>query len=131
VCLDARAAYDFLGSPEGELAIAHACLYLATAPKSNAAYVAEKAAKRLAIGTGSLPPPPHILNAPTRLMQELGHGKGYEYDHDAPDGFSGQHYWPEGVAPAVLYTPSPRGMEARIAERLAEWARRRAARRDV
>jgi putative ATPase len=128
VCLDARAAYDFLGSPEGELAIVHACLYLATAPKSNAAYVAEKNAKKLAGSTGSLSPPPHILNAPTRLMQELGHGKGYEYDHDAPDGFSGQSYWPEGVAPARLYTPSPRGMEARTAERLAEWARRRPAR---
>ncbi|MEI6417526.1 MAG: replication-associated recombination protein A [Sphingomonadales bacterium] len=128
VCLDARAAYDFLGSPEGELAIVHACLYLATAPKSNAAYVAEKAAKKLAGSTGSLSPPPHILNAPTKLMQELGHGRGYEYDHDAPDGFSGQNYWPEGLAPAPLYTPSPRGMEARIAERLAEWARRRAAR---
>ena len=127
VCLDAKDAYDFLGSPEGELAIVHACLYLATAPKSNAAYVAEKAAKRLAASTGSLTPPAHILNAPTKLMKELGYGQGYAYDHDAPDGFSGQDYWPDGMAAQTLYTPSPRGTEARIAERLAEWARRRAA----
>lgn len=125
VCLDAKDAYDFLGSPEGELAIVHACLYLATAPKSNAVYVAEKAAKKLAASTGSLIPPAHILNAPTRLMKELGYGQGYAYDHDAPDGFSGQDYWPEGMAAQPLYAPSPRGTEARIAERLAEWARRR------
>lgn len=125
VCLDAKDAYDFLGSPEGELAIVHACLYLATAPKSNAAYVAQKAAMKLATATGSLSPPPHILNAPTRLMKEMGYGKGYAYDHDAPDGFSGQSYWPEGMAGQTLYAPSPRGTEARIAERLAEWARRR------
>ena len=127
VCLDAKDAYDFLGSPEGELAIVHACLYLATAPKSNAAYVAEKAAKKLAASTGSLTPPAHSLNAPTKLMKELGYGQGYAYDHDAPDGFSGQDYWPDGMAAQTLYTPSPRGTEARIAERLAEWARRRAA----
>jgi putative ATPase len=127
VCLDAKDAYDFLGSPEGELAIVHACLYLATAPKSNAAYVAEKAAKKLAASTGSLTPPAHILNAPTKMMKELGYGQGYAYDHDAPDGFSGQDYWPDGMAAQTLYTPSPRGTEARIAERLAEWARRRAA----
>ena len=127
VCLDAKDAYDFLGSPEGELAIVHACLYLASAPKSNAAYVAEKAAKKLAASTGSLTPPAHILNAPTKLMKELGYGQGYAYDHDAPDGFSGQNYWPDGMAAHTLYTPSPRGSEARIAERLAEWARRRAA----
>jgi putative ATPase len=125
VCLDAKDAYDFLGSPEGELAIVHACLYLATAPKSNAAYVAEKAAKRLAVSTGSLMPPAHILNAPTRLMKEMGRGQGYVYDHDAPDGFSGQDYRPDGMAAQRLYTPSPRGFEARIADRLAEWARRR------
>lgn len=127
VCLDARQAYDFLGSPEGELAIVHACLYLATAPKSNAAYVAEKAAKKLAQNTGSLAPPPHILNAPTRLMKDIGYGQGYAYDHDAPDGFSGQNYWPEGLSAPTLYTPSPRGSETRIAERIAEWNRRRAA----
>lgn len=125
VCLDAKDAYDFLGSPEGELAIVHACLYLATAPKSNAAYVAQKAAMKLAASTGSLTPPAHILNAPTRLMKELGYGQGYAYDHDAPDGFSGQQYWPEAMAGQTLYTPSPRGAEARIAERLAEWTRRR------
>ncbi|WP_303783811.1 replication-associated recombination protein A [Sandarakinorhabdus limnophila] len=130
VCLDAKDAYDFLGSPEGELAIVHACLYLATAPKSNAAYVAEKAAKKLAASTGSLTPPAHILNAPTKMMKELGYGQGYAYDHDAPDGFSGQDYWPDGMAAQTLYTPSPRGTEARIAERLAEWARRRAAARE-
>jgi putative ATPase len=129
VCLDAKDAYDFLGSPEGELAIVHACLYLATAPKSNAAYVAEKAAKKLVASTGSLTPPAHILNAPTKLMKELGYGQGYAYDHDAPDGFSGQDYWPDGMAAQTLYTPSPRGTEARIAERLAEWARRRVAAR--
>ncbi len=130
VCLDAKDAYDFLGSPEGELAIVHACLYLATAPKSNAAYVAEKAAKKLAASTGSLTPPAHILNAPTKLMKELGYGQGYAYDHDAPDGFSGQDYWPDGMTAQTLYTPSPRGTEARIAERLTEWARRRAAARE-
>ena len=130
VCLDAKDAYDFLGSPEGELAIVHACLYLATAPKSNAAYLAEKAAKRLAASTGSLTPPAHILNAPTKLMKELGYGQGYAYDHDAPDGFSGQDYWPDGMAAQTLYTPSPRGTEARIAELLAEWARRRVAARE-
>jgi putative ATPase len=129
VTLAAKDAYDFLGSPEGELAIVHACLYLATAPKSNAAYRAEKAAKKAAIETGSLNPPASILNAPTRLMKELGYGKGYAYDHDAEDAFSGADYWPDGMAPATFYTPSPRGHEARIAERLAEWARRRAAKR--
>jgi putative ATPase len=129
VTLAAKDAYDFLGSPEGELAIVHACLYLATAPKSNAAYRAEKAAKKLAIETGSLNPPASILNAPTRLMKDLGYGKGYAYDHDAEDAFSGADYWPDGMSPAQLYVPSPRGSEARIAERLAEWARRRAAKR--
>ncbi|MFZ4688216.1 MAG: replication-associated recombination protein A [Polymorphobacter sp.] len=129
VTLAAKDAYDFLGSPEGELAIVHACLYLATAPKSNAAYKAEKAAKRSAIATGSLSPPAHILNAPTRMMKEMGFGKGYAYDHDAEDGFSGADYWPDGMAAETFYTPSPRGSEARIAERLAEWARRRAAKR--
>jgi putative ATPase len=127
VTLAAKDAYDFLGSPEGELAIVHACLYLATAPKSNAAYKAHKAAAKAAIATGSLNPPPNILNAPTRLMKDLGYGKGYAYDHDAEDAFSGSDYWPEGMKPEIFYTPSPRGAEARIGERLAEWARRRAA----
>ena len=129
VTLAAKDAYDFLGSPEGELAIVHACLYLATAPKSNAAYVAEKAARKSAIATGSLGPPAHILNAPTRLMKDLGYGKGYTYDHDAEDGFSGADYWPEEMAGVQFYRPSPRGAEARIGERLAEWARRREDRR--
>ena len=129
VALAAKDAYDFLGSPEGELAIVHACLYLATAPKSNAAYRAEKAARASAVATGSLNPHAHILNAPTRLMKDLGYGKGYAYDHDAEDGFSGADYWPEAMAAAQFYQPSPRGHEARIGDRLAEWARRRAAQR--
>jgi putative ATPase len=129
VTLAAKDAYDFLGSPEGELAIVHACLYLATAPKSNAAYKAEKAAKRSAIATGSLNPPAHILNAPTRMMKDMGFGKGYAYDHEAEDAFSGADYWPDGMASESFYAPSPRGHEARIGERLAEWARRRAAKR--
>ena len=124
-CLAAKDAYDFLGSPEGELAIVQACLYLATAPKSNAAYKAQKAAWKSAHETGSLMPPAHILNAPTKLMKDIGYGKGYAYDHDAKDAFSGQDYWPEGMARQDFYQPSPRGYEARIAERLAFWAARR------
>ena len=131
VTLAAKEAYDFLGSPEGELAIAHACIYLATAPKSNAAYKAHKAAAASAIATGSLNPPAHILNAPTRMMKEMGFGKGYAYDHDEADGFSGSDYWPEGMDAALFYKPTGRGAEARIAERLAEWARRRAERRQA
>jgi putative ATPase len=129
VALAAKEAYDFLGSPEGELAIVHACLYLATAPKSNAAYVAEKAAKKAARESGSLAPPKHIVNAPTRLMKELGHGAGYAYDHDAPDGFSGQDYFPEALGRRRFYTPTDRGRERAIAERLAEWERLREERR--
>lgn len=124
-CLDAKQAYDFLGSPEGELAIVQACLYLATAPKSNAAYRAQKAAFARARETGSLPPPPHILNAPTKLMKEWGYGAGYAYDHDRPDAFSGADYWPDGVTPEDFYTPTDRGFESRIAERMAWWAARR------
>jgi putative ATPase len=120
-CIAARDAYEFLGSPEGELAIVQACLYLATAPKSNAAYKAQKAAWKSARDTGSLMPPAHILNAPTRLMKDIGYGKGYAYDHDAKDGFSGADYWPEGMAAQAYYRPTPRGFEARIAERLAYW----------
>ncbi len=122
VTLAAKDAYDFLGSPEGELAIAHACLYLATAPKSNAAYMAQKAAWRSARDTGSLNPPPNILNAPTRLMKDLGYGKGYAYDHDAEGGFSGANYWPAELPPQSFYAPTDRGLEKRIAERLAAWA---------
>jgi len=120
-CLAAKDAYDFLGSPEGELAIVQACLYLATAPKSNAAYMAQKSAYRSARDTGSLMPPSHILNAPTRLMKDIGYGKGYAYDHDADQGFSGQDYWPEEMDAQIFYEPSERGFEARIAERIAYW----------
>ena len=124
-CIAAKDAYDFLGSPEGELAIVQACLYLATAPKSNAAYGAQKAAWKSARETGSLMPPMHILNAPTRLMKDVGYGAGYAYDHDSADGFSGANYWPAEMQPQTFYTPTDRGMEKRIAERLAWWAERR------
>ncbi|MFM9853218.1 MAG: replication-associated recombination protein A [Sphingomonadaceae bacterium] len=127
-CLAAKDAYDFLGSPEGELAIVQACLYLATAPKSNAAYKAQKAAWRAARDTGSLMPPPNILNAPTKLMKDIGYGKDYAYDHDSADGFSGANYWPAEMTAQTLYAPSPRGFEAKIAERLAFWETKRAAR---
>ena len=120
-CLAAKDAYDFLGSPEGELAIVQACLYLATAPKSNAAYMAQKNAYRSAKETGSLMPPSHILNAPTRLMKDIGYGKGYAYDHDADEGFSGQDYWPEEMERQTFYEPAERGFEARIRERIAYW----------
>ncbi len=121
----AKDAYHFLGSPEGELALAQATLYLATAPKSNAAYVAFKGATRLARDQGSLPPPKHILNAPTRLMQDEGYGEGYAYDHDTREGFSGQDYFPEGLERPVFYEPVDRGQEAEIAERLARWRKLR------
>ncbi|WP_414712738.1 replication-associated recombination protein A [Sphingopyxis sp.] len=124
-CLAAKDAYQFLGSPEGELAIVQACLYCATAPKSNAIYAAQKAAWAAARETGSLAPPANILNAPTKLMKDLGYGAGYSYDHDAPDGFSGDNYWPEEMAPAQFYRPVDRGFEKRIAERLAWWDDRR------
>ena len=120
-CLAAKDSYDFLGSPEGELAIVQACLYLATAPKSNAAYVAQKAAWRSARETGSLMPPANILNAPTKLMKDIGYGADYAYDHDAADAFSGDNYWPEEMKPATFYTPVDRGFEKRIAERMAWW----------
>lgn len=128
-CLAAKDTYEFLGSPEGELAIVQACLYCATAPKSNAAYSAMKAAWKSARDTGSLMPPQNILNAPTKLMKNIGYGKGYQYDHDAADGFSGDNYWPEEMQPQRFYAPSERGFEARIAERLAYWDRLRAERR--
>ena len=120
-CLAAKDAYEFLGSPEGELAIVQACLYCATAPKSNAAYKAQKAAWKLASNTGSLMPPANILNAPTKLMKDIGYGKGYAYDHDAEGGFSGSNYWPDEIEPAELYAPVERGFEAKIRERLAHW----------
>ena len=123
-------AYERLGSPEGELALAQVVLYLATAPKSNRAYVALGAARRAAKETGSLMPPKHILNAPTRLMKDLGYGRGYEYDHDADDAFSGQNYFPDGMDRRSFYQPTDRGQEADLAVRLAEWSRLRARRDD-
>ncbi|MBV9076529.1 MAG: replication-associated recombination protein A [Methylobacteriaceae bacterium] len=122
VCNAAKDAYDFLGSPEGELALAQATVYLATAPKSNAVYTAYKAATAAAQEHGSLPPPPTILNAPTKLMKAIGYGARYRYDHDEPDAFSGQNYWPERLARQAFYEPTGRGYEARVAERLQRWA---------
>ena len=124
-CMAAKDTYDFLGSPEGELAIVQACLYLATAPKSNALYMAQKEAWRSAKEHGSLSPPKHILGAPTKLMREQGYGEGYAYDHDAPDAFSGQDYWPEEMSPETYYRPTDRGFEKRLAERLAWWNEKR------
>jgi len=118
----AKDAYDFLGSPEGELALAQACVHLAAAPKSNAVYTAFAAASRLAKETGSLMPPAHIRNAPTRLMKDLGYGKGYQYDPNTEEGFSGQDYFPDGVERQVFYAPKGEGAEARVKERLDRWA---------
>ena len=126
--LAAWETYERLGSPEGELALAELVLRLATADKSNSAYRAWGAARRLAAETGSLMPPAHILNAPTRMMKDLGYGGGYSYDHDAEEAFSGQDYWPEGMVPARLYSPTERGREAAIGEKLAHLARLRATR---
>lgn len=123
--LAAKEVFDFLGAPEGELALAQAVIYLATAPKSNAAYMAFNMAKRSARDTGSVAPPAHILNAPTKLMKELGYGSGYEYDHDAPNGFSGQDYFPEEVGRQAFYRPVERGFEREISKRLAYWAKLR------
>ncbi len=119
-------AYERLGSPEGELALAQLVIYLATAPKSNAAYRALGAATRAARETGSLMPPMHILNAPTRLMKELGYSEGYQYDHDTAEGFSGQDYFPEGMARQAFYAPTERGFEREIRKRLDYWAKLRA-----
>ncbi|WP_225204515.1 replication-associated recombination protein A [Novosphingobium huizhouense] len=124
-CLAAKDAYDFLGSPEGELAIVQACLYLATAPKSNAAYTAQRAAWKSARDTGSLSPPANILNAPTKLMKDIGYGKDYAYDHDAEDGFSGADYWPEDMAPQTFYRPVERGFEREVSKRLEWWDKKR------
>lgn len=126
--LAARDAYHFLGSPEGELALAQAVIFLATAPKSNAVYRAEREAGRLARETGSLMPPAHILNAPTALMRDSGYGAGYAYDHDSPDAFSGQMYFPEQIARRQFYRPTDRGHERGIAERLERWSRLRSER---
>jgi putative ATPase len=124
--LAAKETYDFLGSPEGELALAQTVIYLATAPKSNAAYVAYKAAMRAAKEQGSLMPPKIILNAPTKLMEEEGYGEGYEYDHDAPEGFSGQNYFPDEMKKRPqFYDPPERGFERDLRKRLDYWAKLR------
>jgi putative ATPase len=128
-CLAAKDAYDFLGSPEGELAIVQACLYCATAPKSNAAYRAQKEAWASARETGSLSPPANILNAPTKLMKDIGYGRDYSYDHDAEDGFSGSNYWPEGMAAQDYYRPVARGFERQVIERIEWWDKKRRERR--
>ncbi|MGG7564957.1 replication-associated recombination protein A [Rhodovulum sp. DZ06] len=128
-CLDAWETYERLGSPEGELALAQACAALALAPKSNSAYVAWKAALRLAKETGSAPPPKNILNAPTKMMKEQGFGSGYVYDHDAEDGVSGQNCWPDTLEEVKLYTPVERGHERELAKRVAWFERKRAERR--
>ena len=122
----AKDTYDFLGSPEGELALAQLVVHLATAPKSNAVYRAFGAARAAARETGSLMPPKHILNAPTKLMKGLGYGKGYAYDHDAEEGFSGQNYFPDGMDRRVFYAPKGEGHEAKLKERLERWAELRA-----
>lgn len=121
----AKDAYDYLGSPEGELALAQACVYLATAPKSNAVYVAYKAARRDAKEHGSLMPPKHILNAPTKLMKEEGYSDGYQYDHDAPDAFAAQEFFPENMGRQIYYDPPDRGFEREINKRIEFWNRRR------
>ncbi len=125
LCLDSWNTYDRLGSPEGELALAQAVLYLALAPKSNAAYTAYKSARTAAARTGSLTPPKHILNAPTRFMKDQGFGAGYVYDHDAEDGFSGQSYFPETLPRTVFYDPVERGFERDLRKRLDYFARLR------
>jgi putative ATPase len=125
ICNAAKDAFDFLGSPEGELAIAQAVIYVATAPKSNAAYRAYGAAMRIAKGHGSLLPPKHILNAPTRLMKDEGYGRGYAYDHDTEDAFSGQNYFPDALPRQAFYDPPERGFEREIRKRLDYWAKLR------
>jgi putative ATPase len=125
VCIAARDAYEQLGTPEGELALAQACIYLATAPKSNAAYAAYKAARRAAKEHGSLVPPKHILNAPTKLMKDEGYGSGYDYDHNAPDAFSGQNYFPDEMDRETFYEPVERGFEREIRKRLDYWEKLR------
>jgi putative ATPase len=120
-CMAAKDAYEFLGSPEGELALVQACTYLATAPKSNAVYKAQKAAFKSAKETGSLMPPQNILNAPTKLMKDIGYGSGYSYDHDAEEGFSGDNYWPEEMEPQRYYEPVERGFEREVKKRLDYW----------
>ena len=127
-CMAAKDAYQFLGSPEGELALVQACLYLATAPKSNAVYKAQKAAFRSAKETGSLMPPMNIVNAPSKLMKDVGYGKGYTYDHNAEVGFSGDNYWPDDMDAQTYYEPVERGFEREIRKRLDYWDKLRAER---
>jgi putative ATPase len=121
----AKEAFDFLGTPEGELALAQAAVYLATAPKSNAIYTAYKAATRVAKENGSLMPPKTILNAPTKLLKQIGYGESYAYDHDEPDAFSGQNYWPDKLGPQGFYEPVDRGFEREIGRRMEYWAKLR------
>ncbi|MCA3453928.1 MAG: replication-associated recombination protein A [Rhodobacter sp.] len=128
LCIQGWETYERLGSPEGELALAQAVIYLALAPKSNAGYVAYKAARNAARQTGSQPPPLHIRNAPTRLMKDIGYGAGYAYDHDAEDGFSGQDYFPEGMKRPVWYQPPERGFERELKKRIDYFAKLRARR---
>jgi putative ATPase len=123
--LAAKDVYDFLGSPEGEIALVQCVIYLASAPKSNAVYVAQAAARRAAADHGSLMPPAHILNAPTNLMKNLGYGKGYEYDHSTEEGFSGQNYFPDAMPREAFYKPKETGFEREIAKRLEYWAKLR------
>ncbi|MEM8812745.1 MAG: replication-associated recombination protein A [Pseudomonadota bacterium] len=125
VTLAAKESYDFLGSPEGDLALGQACIYLATAPKSNAAYTAFKGAMRVAKSAGSLPPPKHILNAPTKLMKSEGYGQGYQYDHDTDAGFSGQDYFPEDLGRKTFYEPTDRGHESKLRDRMEKWRKLR------
>ncbi|PIB23916.1 AAA family ATPase [Amylibacter kogurei] len=128
LCLQAWQTYERLGSPEGELALGQAVVYLALAPKSNASYVAYKAAMKAAEKTGSKPPPKHILNAPTAMMKDIGYGEGYDYDHDAEDGFSGQNYFPDDMARGIYYLPVDRGAEREMKKRIDYFAKLRAKR---
>lgn len=125
ICLNAWEAYERLGSPEGELALAQAMIYLATAPKSNAAYAASKLAMKRARETGSLMPPKHILNAPTTLMKDQGYGQDYNYDHNTEEGFSGQNYFPDELERETFYDPPERGFERDIRKRLDYWQKLR------
>ena len=128
-CLAAKDAYDFLGSPEGELAIVQACLYSPPRPNRTRPTARRRRRGAAAEETGSLMPPKNILNAPTRLMKQIGYGKDYQYDHDAEGGFSGDNYWPEEMEPQTFYEPTDRGLEKRIAERIAWWDEQRNARK--
>lgn len=130
ICLDSWQTYERLGSPEGELALAQALVYLALAPKSNGVYTAYKAARSAARETGSHPPPLHIRNAPTKLMKEIGYGAGYSYDHDAEDGFSGQNYFPDGMKRPIYYSPYERGFERELKKRIDYFAKLRAKRQN-